>query len=162
MNYPPAPIWGHQAAGHHLQTRFQCTMYPMYSSSVSKFPVSVSRSLESVSSMLGWLLLRPRHHPITTNPEVSQDLGWPRITLKTYQTSWQSLKQKKSWKLVPRIFKIWKLDPGSMRYPDCAKGDFCNTSHTKNWLFQSQTSKFRPKNDQKKKPGNQHKKIHIV
>ena len=41
----------------------------------------------------------------------------------------------------------------------CAKVDFCNTFHAKCMFFQSQTPKFRPKNQQKKQPGNRYEKI---
>ena len=42
--------------------------------------------------------------------------------------------------------------------PISAKVDFCNTSLAKCLAFQSQTPKFRPKNHQKKQPGNRYEK----
>ena len=48
------------------------------------------------------------------------------------------------------------MDPRIMRNPISAKADFCNSSFAKCLFFQSQTSRFKPKNQQKKKPGNKH------
>ena len=46
-----------------------------------------------------------------------------------------------------------------MRNPISTKVDFCNTFHAKCLFFQSQTPKFRPKNQQKKQPGNRYEQI---
>ena len=54
-----------------------------------------------------------------------------------------------------------KMDPGIIRIPTSARIDFCNTSLAKFLVLQSQTSKSRPKNHQKKKPGNKHEEIHF-
>ena len=51
-----------------------------------------------------------------------------------------------------------KNDPGITRNPISAKVDFCNTFHAKCLFLQSQTPKFRPKNQQKKQPGNRYEK----
>ena len=48
-----------------------------------------------------------------------------------------------------------------MRNPISTKVDFCNTFHAKCLFFQSQTPKFRPKNQQKKQPGNRYEKIYF-
>ena len=58
--------------------------------------------------------------------------------------------------------KSWKIDPGIIRNPISTEVDFCNTSYAKCMFFQSQTPKFRPKNQQKKQPGNRYEKIFIL
>ena len=45
-----------------------------------------------------------------------------------------------------------------MRNPISAKVDFCNTFHAKCLFLQSQPPNFRPKNHQKKQPGNRYEK----
>ena len=52
--YPPAPLLvrGQRTPRHHLSSRFQCVMYPMYSHLSLEIPVSFSGSLESVSGIL--------------------------------------------------------------------------------------------------------------
>ena len=52
-----------------------------------------------------------------------------------------------------------KMEPGIMRNPISAKVDFCNTSLSKCLVFQSQTPRFRPKNQQETQPGNKYEKF---
>ena len=49
-----------------------------------------------------------------------------------------------------------------MRILISAEVDFCNTFHAKCMFFQSQTPKFRPKNQLKKQPGNRYEKIFFL
>ena len=48
-----------------------------------------------------------------------------------------------------------------MRIPTSLKVDFCNTSLAKFLVFQSQTSRTKPKNHQKKQPGIMHEQTHL-
>ena len=54
------------------------------------------------------------------------------------------------------------MGPGIIRLPTSAKVDFCNTSFAKRLFFQSQTSRFRPKNHQKNKTGDKHEQTPFV
>ena len=51
------------------------------------------------------------------------------------------------------------MDTGIIRNPTSAKVDFCNTSYAKCLVSQSQTPRFKPKNHQKKRPGNKYDEI---
>ena len=51
------------------------------------------------------------------------------------------------------------MDLKIMRNPISAKVDFCDTSLAKCLVFQSQTHRFRPKNHQKKQPGNSYENM---
>ena len=76
--------------------------------------------------------------------------GDPRITMKSYQISSQSPGQQKSWKLFLRHSKSWKTAPGIIRNPTSVKVGFRNSSNAKCLVLESQTSRFRPKNRQKR------------
>ena len=106
----------------------------------------VSRGSEAQVSASMVLESRAKNPCVPTSPEGRWIWGDPRITLKSHQIWSQSPGQQKSWKLVPR----------TMRNPISAKVGFCNTSFAKYLFFQSQPSRFRPKNQQKKKPGDKH------
>ena len=82
----------------------------------------------------------------------------PRILWKfiNFRISIQGNKSHENWS--QGYPKSWKIDPGITRNPISAKVDFCNTFHAKCLFFQSQTPKFRPKNQQKKQPGNRYEK----
>ena len=68
-------------------------------------------------------------------------------------------KAAKVIKISPKVTQTHeKTDPEIMRNPISAKVDFCNTFNAKCMFFQSQTPEFRPKNQQKKQPGNRYEK----
>ena len=85
---------------------------------------------------------------------VTPESPWKIIN---FQASLQGNKSHENWSQGHP--KSWKIDPGIMRNPISAKVDFCNTSLAKCLVFQSQTPRFRPKNHQKKQPGNRYEKI---
>ena len=74
-----------------------------------------------------------------------------------FRASLQGNKSHENWS--QGYSKSWKIDPGIMRNPISTKVDFCNTFHAKCLFLQSRTPKFRPKNHQKKQPGNRYEKI---
>ena len=96
---------------------------------------------------------------LTPNPLGRRIRDDPRITLKVikFQTILHSNESQEIWSQGHP--KSWKIDLEIMRNPISAKADFCNTSLAKCLLFQSQTPRFRPKNHQKKQPGNRYEKI---
>ena len=95
-------------------------------------------------------------HPRCTCPELRGPSGQPWKSIN-FQASLQGNKSHENWS--QGHLKSWKNDPGIIRNPISAKVDFCNTFHAKCLFFQSQTPKFRPKNQQKKQPGNRYEKI---
>ena len=119
-----------------------CTLF-----SVSRFPVSVSGSLESGFRDPGIVLLSAREAPIYHQPGVWSGSGvtpespWKVIN---FQASLQGNKSHEN--LSQGHPKSWKIDPGIIRNPISAKDDFCNTSLAKCLFLQSQTPKFKPKN----------------
>ena len=73
------PCGGHQAAGHPCVIPFPVYHVSYVYSSQSQDSQFRSQDLWSqVSMILEWLLLGPGDPPFTTNPEGSQDLGWPQ------------------------------------------------------------------------------------
>ena len=131
--------------------------------SASRFAVLVSGSLVSVSRILELLLPGPRDEPIQRPSGGARDLGWPQNKRENYgffkfQASLQgNNKSHENWS--QHHPKSWNVDPGIIRNPGSVEITFCNTSDAKYWLFESQTSRFGPKNHQK--PRNKHVKIHL-
>ena len=91
-----------------------------------------------------------------TLPELRGPSGQPWKSIN-FQANLQGNKSHENWS--QGHLKSWKNDPGITRNPISAKVDFCNTFHAKCMFFQSQTPKFRPKNQLKKQPGNRYEKI---
>ena len=73
-----------------------------------------------------------------------------------FQASLQGNKSHENWSQGHP--KSWEIDAGIMRNPISAKADFCNTSLAKCLVFQSQTPRFKPKNQKKKQPGIRYEK----
>ena len=127
-----------------------CTLF-----SVSRLPVSVSGSLESGFSDPGIVVTSARG---PTNYHQSGECSGSGVTPESpwkvikFQARLQGNKSHENWSQGHQ--KSWKIDPGIMINPICAKVDFCNTSLAKCLVFQSQT----PKNHQKKQPGNKYEK----
>ena len=127
-----------------------CTLF-----SISRLPVLISRSLESGFRDPGLVLLSAREPTIYPQPGgfagSGVTPGSPPKLIK-FQASLQGNKNLENWSQGHP--KSWEIEPGIIRNPISAKVDFCNTSLAKYLFFQSQTPKFRPKNHQKKQPGN--------
>ena len=97
-------------------------------------------------------LLSPKKHRICPKPP-SPKSRWKFIN---FRACLQGNKSHENWSQGHP--KSWKIDPGIIRNPISTKVDFCNTFHAKCLFFQSQTPKFRLKNQQKKQPGNRYGK----
>ena len=99
---------------------------------------------------------KPPHRLKTTmfpRPGMTPKSRWKFIN---FRAGLQGNKSHENWSQGHP--KSWKIDPGIMRNPISTKVDFCNTFHAKCLFFQSQTPQFRPKNQQKKQPGNRYEK----
>ena len=137
-------------------------MYPLYSLLNLKTPNLGLRISRIGFKDPGTVVTRARGWTNYCRQERSKDLGWP-----------QNHPEKSSYvKPGSRATKVMtiglkaiqnheKSAPGIKRIPASAKVDLCNTSYAKSWVSHSQTSRFRRKNQQKKKPGNKHKRIQL-
>ena len=146
-------------------------MYPLVSLKIPSFGLRISRVRSQgswIRSQEAWnpvflLLLAPGNQPIYPQPRSVSGSGMtPKSLWKVikFQASLQGNKNHENWSQSHQ--KSWKIGPGIIRNPISAKVDFCNTFHAKCMFFQSQTPKFRPKNQQKKQPGNRYEKIFLL
>ena len=100
-----------------------CTLCALRS--ISRFPVSVSRSLESVSGILELLLLRPCQ-------DGRRIRGEPRITTKKSLNFQADSRATKTMRNGPNAERNTKnIDPEIMRIPTSAKVVHCKSPHAK-------------------------------
>ena len=106
--------------------------------------------------MVFYCLLEATRYPHRcTLPELRGPSGQPWKS-NNFQANLQGNKSHENWS--QGHLKSWKNDPRITSNPISAKVDFCNTFHAKCLFLQARTPKFRPKNQQKKQPGNRYEK----
>ena len=101
------------------------------------------------------LLEQTRYPHRCTLPELRGPSGQPWKSI-SFQASLRDNKNHENWSQGHP--KSWKNDPGITRNTISAKVDFCNTFDAQCLFLQARTPKFRPKNQQKKQPGNRYEK----
>ena len=121
----------------------------------------ICNPVSSVSCIL-WTLFPISRLPISVSGSLGSVWSWwcPRAILKSNQISIQSPRQQRSWNSVPRPSEI--MQNGGPCNHD--QSNFCGSWFLQYFLckyliFQLRTSRLRPANHQKKKPGNNHNKL---
>ena len=101
-------------------------------------------------------LEQARYHHRCTLPQLRRPSGHPWKSIN-FQASLQGNKCHENWSQGHP--ESWKIEPEIIRNPISAKVVFFNTFHAKCLFLQSRTPEFRPKNHQKKHPGNRYEQI---